>query len=101
VAEVFLAVKFLGYDASVSTSLIIESLTKVINVAFSFVPGTIGAYEGGNEFILQTLGYATAVGVSLALVRRGAILFSTTVGLIVLLWRGAARGSKIIAKADE
>ncbi len=101
VAEVFLAVKFLGYDASISTSLIIESLTKVINVAFSFVPGTIGAYEGGNEFILQTLGYATAVGVSLALVRRGAILFSTTVGLIVLLWRGAARGSKIIAKGDD
>ncbi|MFT3746633.1 MAG: lysylphosphatidylglycerol synthase domain-containing protein [Pyrinomonadaceae bacterium] len=101
VAEVFFAIRFLGFDSSISTALITESLTKVINVAFSFVPGTIGVYEGGNEFILQTLGYAAAVGVSLALVRRGAILFSTTVGLIVLLWRGAVRGSKIIAKADE
>ncbi|MEQ1604958.1 MAG: flippase-like domain-containing protein [Pyrinomonadaceae bacterium] len=101
VAEVFLALKFLGYDASASTSLIIESLTKVINVAFSFVPGTIGVYEGGNAIILQMLGYTTAVGVSLALVRRGAILFSTTVGLIVLLWRGAARGAKHLAKTDD
>ena len=101
VAEVFLALKFLGYDATASTSLIIESLTKVINVAFSFVPGTIGVYEGGNAIILQMLGFTTAVGVSLALVRRGAILFSTTIGLIVLLWRGAARGAKHIAKADD
>lgn len=101
VAEVYLAIRFLGFDASAANSLIVESLTKVINVAFSFVPGTIGAYEGGNALILERLGYTAAVGVSLALVRRGAILFSTTVGLIVLLWRGAARGSKIIAKADD
>ena len=101
VAEVFLAVKFLGFDASVTTSLIIESLTKVINVAFSFVPGTIGVYESGNGIILKTLGYTAAVGVSLALVRRGAILFSTTVGLIVLLWRGAARGAKHLAKDGD
>lgn len=101
VAEVFLALKFLGYDATASTSLIIESLTKVINVAFSFVPGTIGVYEGGNGIILKMLGYTTAVGVSLALVRRGAILFSTTVGLIVLLWRGAARGARHLAKDDD
>ena len=101
VAEVLLALKFLGYDATASTSLIIESLTKVINVAFSFVPGTIGVYEGGNGIILKMLGYTAAVGVSLALVRRGAILFSTTVGLIVLLWRGAARGAKHLAKDDD
>lgn len=101
VTEVFLALKFLGYDASASTSLIIESLTKVINVAFSFVPGTIGVYEGGNAIILEQLGYTTAVGVSLALVRRGAILFSTTIGLVILLWRGAARGAKHLAKTDE
>lgn len=101
VTEVFLALKFLGYDASASTSLIIESLTKVINVAFSFVPGTIGVYEGGNALILEKLGYTAAVGVSLALVRRGAILFSTTIGLIILLWRGAARGAKHLASTEE
>ncbi len=38
---------------------IIESLTKVINAVFAFVPGTIGVYEGGTEVILQKgLGFA-------------------------------------------
>jgi hypothetical protein len=94
VAEVFLVLKLLGNVPFVSTAFIIESLTKVINASFSFIPGTIGAYEGGNGIILRTLGYTTATGIALALVRRGAILFSTFIGGIVLLWRTAAGGAK-------
>jgi len=98
VAEVHLALKFLGYDSNLSVAFIIESLTKVINAVFSFIPGTIGVYEGGNGLILKTLGYTTAVGVALALVRRGAILFSTLIGLIILVWRTAARGAKHLSQ---
>jgi uncharacterized protein (TIRG00374 family) len=98
VCEVYLALQFLQGQAFVSTAFIIESLTKVINAVFSFIPGTIGVYEGGNGVILRILGYTAAVGVALALVRRGAILFSTFVGLIVLLWRTAARGAKHLGK---
>lgn len=101
VAEVFYALKFLGFDANVSTAFIIESLTKIINAVFGFIPGTIGVYEGGNGLILSTLGYTTAVGVALALVRRGAILFSTSIGLVILIWRGAARGAKHLAKPKD
>ena len=100
VAEVYLALKFLGYDALVSTAFIIESLTKVINAVFSFIPGTIGVYEGGNGIILQTLGYTAAVGVALALVRRGAILFSTFIGSVILIWRAAERSAKRLAKPE-
>ncbi|MEO7659332.1 MAG: lysylphosphatidylglycerol synthase domain-containing protein, partial [Pyrinomonadaceae bacterium] len=85
VTEVYLALQFLGFDALISTAFIIESLTKVINAVFSFIPGTIGVYEGGNGIILQMLGYTVAVGVALALVRRGAILLSTSIGVIILL----------------
>ncbi len=98
VAEVFLALKFLGYQAQVSTAFIIESLTKVINVVFGFIPGTVGVYEGGNGVILQLLGYSAALGVALALVRRGAILFSTSIGFVVLLWRATGSGAKRLAK---
>jgi hypothetical protein len=101
VTEVFLALKFLGYQSSVSNAFIIESLTKVINAAFSFIPGTIGVYEGGNGLILKTLGYTTTVGVALALVRRGAILFATSIGLTVLVWRTAARGARHISAAKR
>src|SRR5215208_3274207 len=51
VVEVFLALKMLGFQPQVAQAYIIESLTKVINFAFAFVPGTIGVYEGGTEVI--------------------------------------------------
>ena len=96
--EVYLALKLLAIDSSWSNAFIIESLTKVINAVFSFIPGTIGVYEGGNGIILRILGYTTAVGVALALVRRGAILLSTFIGMVILLWRTAARGAEHLAK---
>ena len=87
VLEVFVALRMLGFRPLVSQAYIIESLTKVINFVFAFVPGTIGVYEGGTEVILRTLGFATATGVALALVRKAAIVVWTSIGLLVLTWR--------------
>jgi putative ABC transport system permease protein len=88
VVEVYLALKMLGFNPQVAQAYIIESLTKVINFAFAFVPGTIGVYEGGTEVILQKgLGFEPAAGLALALVRKAAIVCWTSVGLLVLTWR--------------
>lgn len=98
IAEVYFVLKMLGFDSSLTIAFIIESLTKVINLSFSFIPGAVGVYEGGNGVILHTLGYATAVGVALALVRRGAILFWTFIGLLILLWRTVLHGKQRLTK---
>ena len=88
VAEVYLALRFLGFEPQWSQAYIIESLTKVINFVFAFVPGTIGVYEGGTEVILQKgLGFTPAAGLALALVRKAAIVCWTSLGLLVLTWR--------------
>ncbi len=88
VIEVYLALKMLGFQPQIAQSYIIESLTKVINFAFAFVPGTIGVYEGGTEVILQKgLGFTPAAGLALALVRKAAIVVWTSIGLLVLTWR--------------
>lgn len=87
VVEVLVTLRMLGFSPRVAEAYIIESLTKVINFAFAFVPGTIGVYEGGTEVILQTLGFAAATGVALALVRKAGIVFWTSIGLVVLTWR--------------
>ena len=87
VFEVYVTLRMLGLNANVGAAYIIESLTKVINFAFGFVPGTIGVYETGNGIILRTLGYATAVGVALAIVRKAAIIFWTVIGVFVITWR--------------
>jgi putative ABC transport system permease protein len=87
VFEVFITLKMLGFPPLIAAAFIIESLTKVINFVFGFVPGTIGVYETGNGLILKTLGYTTAIGVALAIVRKAAIIFWTVIGVLILAWR--------------
>ena len=87
VFEVYITLRMLGFMPRLSAAYIIESLTKVINFAFAFVPGTIGVYETGNGIILRTLGYTTAIGVALAIVRKAAIIFWTVIGVLIITWR--------------
>jgi len=87
VTEVYITLRMLGFASNVAQAYIIESLTKVINFVFAFVPGTIGVYEGGTEVVLQTLGFAAATGVTLALVRKAGTIFWTSIGLLILTWR--------------
>ena len=87
VLEVYFTLKMLGFEPQLAAAYIIESLTKVINFAFAFVPGTIGVYETGNGIILRTLGYTTAIGVALAIVRKAAIVFWTVIGLGIITGR--------------
>ena len=85
--EVYVTLRMLGYVPHVGQAYIIESLTKVINFIFAFVPGTIGVYEGGTGVVLKTLGYTTAIGVTLGLVRKAGTVFWTSIGLLILTWR--------------
>ncbi|HEY0545967.1 MAG TPA: ABC transporter permease [Pyrinomonadaceae bacterium] len=94
VLEVYVTLRMLGLKADVQAAYVIESLTKVINFVFGFVPGTIGVYEGGTEIVLQTLGYLAATGVTLALVRKAGIVFWTAVGLVILAWRTVPHGAR-------
>lgn len=87
VFEVYIILQMLGLAPRVAAAYIIESLTKVINFAFAFVPGTIGVYETGNGIILRTLGYTTAIGVALAIVRKAAIVFWTVIGVSIIASR--------------
>lgn len=84
VYEVYLTLMMLGFRPSANQPYVIESLTKVINFVFGFVPATIGVYEGGTEVILRTLGFAAATGVTLGLVRKAGMIFWTSIGLVVL-----------------
>jgi putative ABC transport system permease protein len=94
VLEVYITLRMLGYTPFVHAAYVIESLTKVINFAFGFVPATIGVYEGGTEIILQTLGFAAATGVTLALVRKAGTLFWTVIGLLILVWRAVPNATR-------
>lgn len=87
VVEVYVTLRMLGYQPGIAQAFIIESLTKVINFVFAFVPGTIGVYEYGTKVILETLGYAPAIGLTLAVVRKAGTIFWTSIGLLILTHR--------------
>jgi putative ABC transport system permease protein len=85
VAEVAAVLWMLGFEPAVGVSYIIDSLTKVINLVFSFVPATIGVYEGGTGFILHTLGYAVATGLTIGIVRKASMIVWALIGLLMLI----------------
>lgn len=85
VAEVYLILRSMGAESGLQTAFVIESLTKVVTFTFSLIPGNLGIYEGGASILFRVLGYSAAIGVALALVRRGSILVWTAVGLLLVL----------------
>lgn len=87
VGEVYLTLYLLGFHPRFASAYVIESLTKVINFVFGFVPATIGVYEGGTELILRTLGFVSAAGVTLAIVRKASSVMWTGIGLMILVRR--------------
>ncbi len=101
IAEVYFALTFLGFDPTMANAIIIEGLTKVVNLTNGFIPGNVGVYEGGNALILKTLKYGAGVGVALALVRRCTSLCGNLVGVIILFWRGASGGARRLTKSRD
>ena len=86
----------LGFEPSARVAYIIDSLTKVINLVFCFVPATIGVYEGGTGFILHTLGYAVATGVTIGIVRKASMIVWALLGLASLVSHTAPAATRKI-----
>jgi uncharacterized membrane protein YbhN (UPF0104 family) len=99
VVEAYAAMRMLGLDSTAANAFIVESLTKAVNFTFFLIPGTVGAYEGGNGVILSLLGYTAGAGVALALVRRGGILFWTVIGGVILLLHGAGTAAEQLTES--
>ena len=70
------------------TAFILESVNRVINVVFKFVPLRTGVDEAGTGMLAKVLGFTTAIGVTLAIVRKARDIFWTTIGVILIVRRG-------------
>lgn len=69
-------------------SFLLESMSRVITVVFKLVPFLIGVDEAGARFVTQTLALGAGIGVTLAIIRKGRILFWTAIGLLLIAKRG-------------
>jgi phosphatidylglycerophosphate synthase len=86
VLEVYLVLWLIDANMSLFGALVIEALTKLVNVVGNFNPGNIGTYEGGNMLIGKMFGLSGATGLALGLSRRMRSLFWAAVGGICLFW---------------
>jgi hypothetical protein len=91
VVEVFYVLSRLS-DAfpSLMTSFLLESVSRLITIMFKVVPLTIGVDEAGAQFVGEAFALAAGVGVTLAIIRKGRILFWTAIGLILTIKRGVS-----------
>jgi hypothetical protein len=89
ILEIWIVLSRIG-DAlpSVFTSFLLESMSRVITVVFKLIPFLIGVDEAGAKFVTETLALGAGIGVTLAIIRKGRIIFWTAVGLILLIKRG-------------
>jgi uncharacterized protein (TIRG00374 family) len=68
--EVYVILACLGGPVSVPSSIAIGALSVFIKGGTFFIPGSLGAQEGGNLLLLQAFGYSDVTGLTFALLRR-------------------------------
>ncbi len=82
-------------------SFLLESMSRVIVIVFKLVPFVIGVDEAGAKFISETLALGAGIGVTLAIIRKGRILFWTAIGLILIAQRGLSFSEIQRIKAED
>lgn len=88
VFEVWFILSRLSDSANVYTAFLLESISRVITIVFKLVPFLIGVDEAGAQFVTETLALGAGLGVTIAIIRKGRILFWAVLGLIIILKRG-------------
>jgi lysylphosphatidylglycerol synthase-like protein len=90
VIEIYVTLSFISPDQPPTflTAFILESVNRIITVAFKFIPMKMGVDEAGTGRVSKVLQFTMATGVTLAIVRKARDLFWAAAGMILLLQRG-------------
>lgn len=87
--EVWLILSFISDIApTIFSALLLESVSRVIIVIFKLVPFVLGVDEAAAQFITETLQLGAGIGITLAVVRKGARVAWAIIGILLLVKRG-------------
>jgi len=86
--EVYVIIYFLGGPAMALSAISISALSVFIKSGTFFIPGSLGAQDGGNVLVLRAFGYSDVTGITFALVRRFRELVWIGLGLVCLALAG-------------
>ena len=89
VAEIYITLYFISdVPPTLLTAFVLESVNRVINVIFKFVPMRMGVDEAGTGKFTEVFKLGTASGVTLAIIRKARVIFWTALGVALLVRRG-------------
>ena len=99
--EVYIIIYFLGGPAVALSAISISALSVFIKSGTFFIPGSLGAQDGGNMLLLRAFGYSDVTGITFALIRRFRELVWIGLGLLCLALAGGM--AKVIreSRADD
>lgn len=84
----FILNRLTDFHSTFLSAFLLESISRLITIVFKLIPFVIGVDEAGAQFVGQTLELAAGVGVTLAVIRKGRILFWTLIGVLLIVKRG-------------
>jgi uncharacterized protein (TIRG00374 family) len=90
--EVLVILHLLGGPTSLLSAFSIGALAVFIKGGTFFIPGSLGAQDGGNVLLLQAFGYSDVTGLAFALLRRFRELVWICLGLLCLAMVGKGDG---------
>jgi hypothetical protein len=90
VLEIYTVLSFISplQPPTLFTAFILESVNRVITMAFKFIPLRMGVDEAGTGKISKVLQFTEVVGVTLAIIRKARDVFWAAVGVALLVHRG-------------
>jgi hypothetical protein len=89
VVEAYFILGFISQLGSTWLSaFLLESVSRLILIVFKLIPFLVGVDEAGAQFVTEVLGLGAGVGITLAIIRKGRVLFWTAVGLSLIVKRG-------------
>jgi hypothetical protein len=86
---------------TIFSAFLLESVSRLITIVFKLVPFVIGVDEFGSQFVTETLAIGAGIGVTLAIIRKGRILFWTAIGLLFIIKRGLSFKEITSAEKNE
>ena len=99
--EAYLILYFLVSPTTALSAISIGALASFIKSGTFFIPGSLGAQDGGNMLVLRAFGYSDVTGITFALIRRFRELVWIGLGLLCLALAGVRAADIRESRVDD
>ncbi len=97
----FIITRLADTGATLLNAFLLESVSRLISIIFKLIPFLIGVDEAGARFVAETVGIGIGIGVTLAIIRKGRMLFWVSVGILLIVKRGLKFSGLLSGKPIE